>query len=224
MRVSTKFFLVLGLVLTISTPVGAVVSVGLVQVGGTYSATVGASAGDTLVLEITYSLGPGDAVTLIDPAVVWDDAVSSYDAAGSTETGAAFFTNGDVVFNPIVTGDDLLYPPPPGTENLANGWEKQSNFAGAATNPCVSGACSSMGTAAFVLSGAGGVISIGGVGLPGGTLIGDADYQDATGLASLGTFAIPGPTTVNATPEPSAALVFAMGAGLVGTAVRWRRA
>ena len=73
------------LALTISAPAGAVVSIGLVQVDGTYDGS-SANPGDTLVLNITYALQPGDAVTLVDPALVFDGFVSSFDAAGSTET------------------------------------------------------------------------------------------------------------------------------------------
>jgi len=45
-----------GLALTMSTSAGAVVSIGLVQVGGTFDIGNGANPGDTLVLKITYSL------------------------------------------------------------------------------------------------------------------------------------------------------------------------
>jgi len=210
-----KLLITVGLALTMSASAGAVVSVGLVQVGGTYDPTVGAHAGDTLVLNITYSFESGDAVWFIDPAVVWDGAVSSWDAAGSTETGFAVWNGGTIAFNPIVVGDDLLYPPPPGTENLANGWEKTAPGGTALSAPCVFGACTSMGTAAFVLSGTGGVISIGGIGQNGGTYIFDATYEDITLISNLGSIRI------IPNPEPSTALLVAL--GLVGIAAGRRR-
>jgi hypothetical protein len=211
-----KLSLAVGLALTMSTSAGAVVSVGLVQIGGTYDPTVGAHVGDTLVLDITYSFGPGDAVTLLDPGIVWDGAVSSFDATGSTETGLALFSGGDILFDPIATGDVRLAPQGLGfLENLADGWEKHSNFGGGASDPCVFGACSSLGTAAFVLSGADGVIRIGAVGQPFGTVIGDADYQDIAPISNLGSFQI------ISNPEPSTALLLAF--GLMGIAAGRRR-
>jgi hypothetical protein len=95
-------------------------------------------------------------------------------------------------------------------ENLANGWEKHSNFMGGASNPCVFGACSSLGTAAFVLSGTAGTIRVGGIGQPGGTVIGDADYLDIAPISNLGSF------RVIPNPEPSTALLLAL--GLLGIA------
>jgi hypothetical protein len=213
-KTSANLLLTLVLGLTLSTSAGAVVSVGLVQVGGTYDATVGAHAGDTLVLDITYSFGPGDEVTLIDPGIVFGVEVSSFDAAGSTETGYALFSGGGVLFDPIATGDIDLVPPHL-AENLANGWEKHSNFMGGASNPCVLGACNSLGTAAFVLSGKAGTIRVGGIGQPGGTVIGNAAYEDIAPISNLGSF------QVIANPEPSTALLLAL--GLIGIAAGRRR-
>jgi hypothetical protein len=196
------------LALTLSTPATAVVSIGLVQVGGTFDG-IYANPGDTLVLSITYSLQPGDAVTLVDPALVFDGFVSSFDAAGSTETPFAAWSGGTVALNPIATGDIALVTP-----NMANGWEKGTTIAGGGSSPCVFGACTSLGTASFVLSGMAGTIMVGGVGQPGGTVIGDGNFQDIAGSSNLGTFLV--------IPEPTTASL--LGLGLLGlTAVGRRR-
>ena len=136
-------------------------SITLTQVGGTFQGWLGAQPGDTLVLEIGYSLGDGDVVTLIDPALVFGPEVSSFDAAGSTETGMAIWSGGAVSLSPIGTGDIGLVP---GHPYLADGWEKVAFPPNSASNPCVSGACTSLGTAAFVLSGESGTIASEGMG------------------------------------------------------------
>jgi len=202
-----------GLALTVSTTAGAVVSIDLVQVGGTYDG-ISAVAGDTLVLDIRYSLEPGDSVTLIAPAIVFKGWQVSFDAAGSTETGFAAWSGGLVALNPVATGDIGLVTP-----TLANGWEKSTATAGGASSPCVFGSCSSLGTAAFVLtSNYSDVISIGGIGQPGGTVILDGTFQDITSISNLGTFIVVGMWI----PEPTTASLLAL--GLVGiAAVRRRR-
>jgi hypothetical protein len=208
MRTLTKLLLMVGLALTISTSAGAVVSIGLVQVGGTYNDMVGAQAGDTLVLDITFSLQAGDFVTLLDPGLVFNGSVSSFNIGGSTETGFAAFSGGGYALSPIATGDIGLVTP-----NLADGWEKGSTVAGGGTTPCVFGACSSMGTAAFVLSGNSGMIAVGAVGVGGGTVIGDGTFVDIAGISNLGTFTI--------IPEPTTASL--LGLGLLGLTVAGRR-
>jgi hypothetical protein len=206
MRTLTKLLLMVSLALTVSTSAGAVVSIGLVQVGGTYSATVGPQAGDTLVLNITYGLQPGDAVTLVDAGLVWDSSVTSF--TGGTETAFAAWSAGAVALNPIATGDIGLVTP-----TQADGWEKATTLGGGGSSPCVFGACTSLGTASFVLSGNGGSISIGAVGVPFGTVIGDGTFQDITASSSLGTFTM--------IPEPTTASL--LGLGLLGLTVAGRR-
>jgi hypothetical protein len=197
-----------GLALTMSTSAGAVVSITLTQVGGTYDGA-SANAGDTLVLDIGYSWDQGvDAVTLVDPALVFNGAVSSFDAAGSTETAVALWNGGGISFAPLSTGDIGL-----AAAGQADGWEKATILAGGATSACIFGACSSLGTASFVLSGTSGVISVGAVGLPFGTRIGDGAFQDITAVSNLGTFTI--------VPEPTTASL--LGLGLLGLTIAGRR-
>jgi len=208
MQTPRKILVTAALALTISAPAGAVVSIDLVQVGGTYSAAVGANPGDTLALQIGYGLQPGDAVTLVDPGLVFDAAVSAFDPGASTETGFAAWSGGAVALNPIATGDIALT-----AGGIANGWEKGTTIAGGGSSPCVFGACTSLGTAAFVLSGTSGFIDVGGVGQPGGTVIGDGVFDDITGQVYL-----PGFTII---PEPTTASL--LGLALLGLAAAHRR-
>jgi len=210
MRTLTNLLLTVGLALTLSTSAGAVVSIGLVQVGGTYDG-ISANPGDTLVLDITYAFQPGDTITLIDPAIQFDGAVSSFNAAGSTQTGVACWGGpGGCLGPPEIWIDFSLVP---GYPNLADGWEKGPTSSTGAICPGPSDACTSMGAAAFVLSGQSGELSIGGVGLPGGTVIADGTFVDIAGISNLGTFTI--------IPEPTTASL--LGLGLLGLAAARRR-
>jgi hypothetical protein len=147
----TKLVFLVGLALTASANAGAW-TLSLVQVGGTYDG-VGANPGDTLVLDIQYSLGDSS-VILIAPTITWDASVASFD--GGSETGFALWSDGSVLLDAIVTGDIAQVAP-----NLAGGWDKGTTLAGGATAPCVAGACTSLGTASFTLSGVRGVIGFG---------------------------------------------------------------
>jgi len=186
-----------------------VVSITLTQVGGTYNG-ISSNPGDTLVLEIGYSLEPGDAVTLIDPTLEFFAA--AFDPDGSTETDFALWSGGMVLLEPIATGDIALVSP-----NRANGWEKETTIAGGGSTPCVFGACSSLGTAAFVLSGRGALIRVGAVGQPGGTVIRDGTFVDIAGISNLGTFCV----VECVVPEPTTASLLAL--GMIGMAAARRR-
>jgi MYXO-CTERM domain-containing protein len=192
MRTVSKLCLALVPALSVSTPAAAIITIGLVQVGGTYSASVGAKPGDTLVVSIWWSVGPGDTLALIQPAIVFDGSVQSFspDVYGSppglstedlypaTFAGPSgppaskrdmnFLTYGDIGLNPL-------------DPNMAVGWEKAAPPTGWVIGPCTAGSCSSLGTAFFVLSGLPGVIAIGGVGQPGGTLVLDSTFTDIAG-------------------------------------------
>jgi len=156
MRTASKLALLLSLALTVGANAGATTVLSLVQVGGTYDG-VQAHPGDTLVLSIQYSLvysGGVLSTTLIDPTITWGPEVTSFN--GGTETGFAAWSGGAVALNPIATGDIGLIAP-----NVADGWEKATTISGGATTPCVFGACTSLGTATFTLSGQAGVIRFG---------------------------------------------------------------
>jgi len=196
-----------GLALTMSTSAGAIINIGLTQVGGTYDG-VSANPGDTLVLNITYDITGASATTLVDPSLVFNGSVTSFDVAASTETGYAIWGAGNLAN--IGTGDIALVTP-----QMANGWEK-GTLAAPGTVPCVFGECTSMGTAVFVLSGTSGVISIGGVGAAGGTVVGDGTFVDIAGdpaQVTLGTFTV--------IPEPTTASL--LGLGLLGLTIAGRR-
>ena len=167
-----------------------------------------------------------DVAFIICPAIVFGPEVSSFDAAGSTETGVAMFSGlsskPTVRLQPVIQGTDIALVPPELAENIAYGWEKGAPMGSlGVTGPCLSGACASMGTAAFVLSGSAGTISIGGIGLPGGTYISDisdgtyTEIAGNTALVNLGSFRI------IPNPEPSTGLLLAF--GLIGIAAGRRR-
>jgi hypothetical protein len=232
-RSLTKLSIIIALALSVSTPAAAVISIGLVQVGGTYSASTGAQGGDTLILSITWSVGTGDTLASIQPALVFDGAVQSFspDAYGpllgmSTEDYYAATFAGPTgppaskrEMNFVTYGDIGLDPLNP---NMANGWEKVAQPGGWVIGPCTAGSCTSLGTAYFVLTGAPGVIAIGGVGQPGGTQVLDSTFTDIAGnpaLVSLGTWVTVGPPGYP--PEPATAGL--LGLGLVALAAARRR-
>jgi hypothetical protein len=199
------------LALTISTTAGAeYVTISLVQVGGTYDG-VQAHPGDTLVLDIQYTVGD-QGVILIDPTIAFGAEVTSFD--GGTETGVAGWSNGAYALSPIATGDIALSPFDP---NWADGWEKASSVAGGAFEPCVGGACTSLGTASFTLSGQAGVIGFAPEGPAGGTVVG---YSDPYMIC------VPGPcwnaVSFTVIPEPATATLLTLGLLALAAASRNR--
>jgi hypothetical protein len=214
MRTLTKLSVMVGLALTVSTTAGAEwVTFSLVQVGGTYDG-VQANPGDTLVLSIQYSVGD-QGPTLIDPSITWGAEVASFD--GGTETGFAAWSGGSYALSPIATGDIALVSP-----NVANGWEKASTVAGGAFEPCVFGACTSLGTASFTLSGQGGVIDFG----P-GTIVGECWIEPWFCRNEIPFTVISGSSTAVPSLSPVGGVLLGgliLAFGLVEIAVRRRRA
>jgi len=134
-----------------------------------------------LVLNVLYTIGSGDLTVGMAAGIVFNGSVQSFNAGGSTETGFAAWSGGAYSLNNLATGDIGLNPL---DSNQAQGWEKASTVPGGGGPPCVFGACTSLGTAAFVLSGNAGVIALGNVGLGGGTSVGDSTFMDIAGNRS----------------------------------------
>jgi hypothetical protein len=225
MRTLTKILLMVGLALTMSTSAGAIITVGLSQSGGTYDG-ISANPGDTLVLDITWNVGAGDTLSLIQAALVFNGAVSVFSpdvygspAGLSTEDLYAATFAGPLGppaskrdMNMLAYGDIAVNPLNP---QIALGWEKAAGGGLFVIGPCTAGNCTTLGTAAFILSGTGGIIAVGGVGMPGGTSILDGAFLDIAGntaLVSLGSFTI--------IPEPTTASL--LGLGLLGLTVAGR--
>ncbi len=192
MRILNRIVLTVGLALTVASQAGAV-TISLVQIGGTYDG-ISAVAGDTLTLEIEVTLGPADAVTLVDPAITFGAEVAAALPGGgpfgacpsALACEASFnFVNG-VLLAPIgAAGADIGIA----AAGQLDGWEGQTLNPAGAPGP----ATFSLGQATFTLSGASGTIAVGAVGLPFGTVIGGAGFVDITGVSTLGSFTVLAP-------------------------------
>jgi len=93
-RDGDRILAVAGSILSVGSAASADVSISLVQIGGTYNASVGPNPGDTLVLAIEYSVTNGSnltGVTLIAPSLFY--SLSFATLTGGTETGLATFTD-----------------------------------------------------------------------------------------------------------------------------------
>jgi len=207
----TQLLLAIGLALTLGTTAGAEpVTFSLVQVGGTYDG-VQAHPGDTLVLNIQYTVGD-QGPTAIAAAIGWGAEVASFD--GGTETGVALWNDGAYALNNLATGDIGLHPTEP---NLAIGWEKASTLSGGAFEPCAFGACTSLGTASFTLTGQAGVIDFGPQGIGGGTNVSYGPFQTCGELVPC-WYEVP----FTVIPEPATATLLALGLLALSLATRHR--
>jgi hypothetical protein len=200
-----KTLLATALALTVSSSASAIVSVTLTQIGGTYSASLGATASDTLILEIGYDITGASTASLIDPAI---DVNNVAVLAGGTETGFAAWGGGAASLAPLIQGTDIKTVAP----GQLDGWEKGGTTAGGA--PCVFGDCTILGTVTLHLTGLGGVIDTGSIVQPAqfGTII-STGATDITGSSFLGTFTV--------VPEPTTASL--LGLGLLGLTVAGRK-
>jgi hypothetical protein len=211
MRTLTKILMVAALAMTVSSSAGAIVTVSLTQIGGTYNG-ISAVAGDTLVLQVDYAITGGTMVSIIDPLVAFG-AEAAFNSG--TETGPALWEGGLASFAPLNAGFQLV-------SGGVDGLEKATTFAGGVGTPgsCIfdanpGGSCGTLGTLSFTLSGLAGVLDLGAIvqPTPFGTIIADGAGNDITAGQSLGTFSI--------IPEPTTASL--LGLGLLGLTLAGRR-
>jgi hypothetical protein len=223
MRTLAKITLTVALALSVSTAASANIAVFLTQIGGTYSATVGASVGDTLVLRIGFSITGAPSAAIIDPLI---DLAGTATMDSFTETSATNWgsSSSSVNLGTAVVGDVKV------SSGGIDGFDRVSglNTVGAwgaclsSSGPANGFRCASMGTLSLTLTGLGGVIDTGSILQPTpfgtyistGTKFGDTYNTDVTGTSSLGTF------TIIPIPEPTTASL--LGLGLLGLTVAGR--
>jgi hypothetical protein len=169
-------------------PVTAPVVITLTQIGGTYDPALNPSPGDTLVLDIGYAImGTDDFVTAILPAIAFDPAMASF--TGGSRSGIALWSDGAVALTDV--GPESFEVHSAGPLDYVSGLGKVDASATGANAPCVSGACASLGTLSFVLTGDPGVFDAGAVRVPtpSGTQI-ESVGGDISDVSRLGTFAV----------------------------------
>ena len=216
MRTSSRILPAVALALTLSSSASAIVHISLTQIGGTYDAAAGVSAGDSLVLQIDYSITDDSMVTAINIAL---DVGVVATLVGGTETAAALWESGATSAAPIaVPGADIT------TLNPGHlvGWEKTALAPWGTPGSCIydtspGGSCGTLGTVTLALTGVTGVIDTGSIlsPIPGGTLIAHAEPGWFCGIPpcdDLGTFSL--------VPEPTTASL--LGLGLLGLTVAGR--
>jgi hypothetical protein len=168
--------------------VTAPVVITLAQIGGTYDPAIGSLPGDTLVLDVGYAILGTDAfVTAIIPAIAFDPGVASF--TGGSQSGAALWSGGAVALADAAPGSFAVHSA--GPLDYVSGLGKVATSAGGANAPCVFGACTSLGTLSFVLTGDPGVFDPGAVFVPTsyGTRI-ESVGGDISGETNLGTFTV----------------------------------
>ena len=157
MRTLTKILMTVALAMTVSSSASALVNITLTQIGGTYTSVAGASAGDTLVLAIDYSITGGMLVTAIDIAI---DVNTVATLLGGTETAAALWEFGATSAAPVgAPGTDITTLAP----GQLDGWEKIALAAWGTAGSCVfdvapGGSCTSFGTVTLTLTGLAGEV------------------------------------------------------------------
>jgi hypothetical protein len=227
-RTLTRLLASGGMALVVASSASADLSISLLQVGGTYGASLGVSPGDTLILGIDDNItnnGTVTAFTLVDPSLQFDPTVATF--TGGVETGSVNWTDPaatlpSIAFGPIVQTSDLhVYGVGDGTR-LVEGWEKATLTARGVTAPCLPGVaifCSRLGNATSPSPAIGGVVSSGGnLGVMNATIVGDENLNDVTAGAgvSLGSFVIV------PIPEPTTASLLGLGLACLAAACRRR--
>ena len=100
MRTLTKILMVAALALIVSSAANANVVITLTQIGGTYSATVGAQAGDTLILDVGYTITGADTHHHHRPGGrVRRPRLRAF--VSGSETGLALWSAGATAFNAL---------------------------------------------------------------------------------------------------------------------------
>jgi hypothetical protein len=196
MRAFVRSMMALGFALGLSTSAHATISLSLVQIGGTFSSDAGASASDSLVLDIVVRMEAGDTTTAVDPAINTGGVGTLVDA---TET-AYTLVNGTFLFAIGAPGADIGKLGGLNVEGIYGGWEATTLVPGGASGP----ATFSIGTVTLHLNGSGGFISFDTSNIPGGTLIGDGDFQEVP-------FNSQGFSTFPQMPEPSSITLLTAG-------------
>lgn len=193
MRLFTKAIITTGLALMLSSQANAY-AIDLLP----DNASPGPS--DTVTVDIQVTVGGGEGLTAASAAIDF--------------MGASFVSGTEAAFN-LVGGVPVLPIGVPGSDiQLINttrviGWE------GTTLNPAAGPAVFSLGTATFHVNALPVSLTLDdSIGLPGGTNIGDENFESVAGSASYGNFTYP-------VPEPTTAGLMTL--GLVGLAAAGRR-
>lgn len=221
MRTGIVAAAVLGLVIALSPQLARAemdLRIALSVVGGTARAGVGPCRGDmhcvvalpddTLVIRIDADVGPGVALSIASQSFAYDPDAAILDEFASTEEASAE-VYGELLTPIGVPGIDIREEEP----GFAAGWEMQTLRRGGVSGP----AKIMVGTAAFTLTGLPTTFDVAaGVGVPGGTLVGDGEFYDVSDEVAY--------DVIRVVPEPGAAAVAGAALATLAALARRRRA